>query len=116
MTDVQDEDDRIKSLKKHIAEINREKQQIIGVVSHDLKSPLNRVFALVQLLAMDNKNLTSEQKQYLDMIHQVVVDGLSMIRNLVDYRNLEFRGLDIKLEEVDLPAFMKTSVRNFKVL
>lgn len=112
MTEVQD-DDRIKALKKNIADINREKQQIVSVVSHDLKSPLNRVFALVQLLNLDDSNLTTEQKQYLSMIHQVVADGLSMIRNLVDYRNLEFRSIDIRPEEIDIADFMKTTVRNF---
>jgi len=112
MTEVQD-DDRVQALKKTIADINREKQQIVSVVSHDLKSPLNRVFALVQLLNLDDSNFTDEQKQYLNMIHQVVADGLSMIRNLVDYRNLEYRGIDIRLEQIDVGDFMKTTVRSF---
>lgn len=113
MAEIHDEEDRIKSLKKTIADINREKQQIISVVSHDLKSPLNRIFALMQLLSMDKSNLTQDQKHYLDLIHQVTADGLSMIRNLVDYRNLEYRGIDIKPEEIDLSDFVRTTVRNF---
>lgn len=112
MTEVED-DDGIQALKKTIADINREKQQIVSLVSHDLKSPLNRVFALVQLLNLDDSNLTNEQKQYLNMIHQVAADGLSMIRNLVDYRNLEYRGIDIRPEAIDLADFMKTTVRSF---
>ena len=116
MAKVHEEEDRIAFLKKTLSEVNREKQQIIGVVSHDLKSPLNRILALVQLLEMDDKNFTPEQKQYLDLIHQVVADGLSMIRNLVDYRNLEYRGIEIQSEEIDLLAFMKTTIRNFVFL
>lgn len=106
----------LESLRKTIAEIEKEKQQIISIVSHDIKAPLNRIFALVQLLHMSEENLTEEQQQYLDKIHQVVADGLSMIRNLVDYRNLEYRKIDINPEEIDLKDFMTTTVKNFKSL
>jgi two-component system sensor histidine kinase/response regulator len=106
----------LESLRKTIAEIDKEKQQIISIVSHDIKAPLNRIFALVQLLHMSEENLTDEQQQYLDKIHQVVADGLSMIRNLVDYRNLEYRKIDINPEEIDVKDFMTTTVKNFKSL
>jgi signal transduction histidine kinase len=108
--------DDTESLKKIIEEIDKEKQQIISIVSHDIKAPLNRVFALVQLLHLEEKNLTSDQQQYLDKIHQVVVDGLSMIRNLVDYRNLEYRKIEIHEEEININNFMTSTVRNFKTL
>ena len=55
-------------------------------------------------------------QQYLDKIHQVVVDGLGMIRNLVDYRNIEYRGIDIHFEEINLKEFMHKSVKNFRAL
>jgi len=108
--------DELESLKKTIDEIEKEKQQIISIVSHDIKAPLNRIFALVQLLHMSEENLTNEQQQYLDKIHQVVADGLSMIRNLVDYRNLEYRKIDINLEEIDVRDFITSTVKNFKSL
>ncbi|HNP95949.1 MAG TPA: hypothetical protein PKJ63_09985, partial [Cyclobacteriaceae bacterium] len=50
---------------QQLSELNIEKQQIIGVVSHDLKGPFNRIFALIQLMNMSNDNLTDDQKEYL---------------------------------------------------
>lgn len=116
MAEVQADSERIKLLEKTIEEINREKQQIISIVSHDLKAPLNRIFALVQLLHMDESNLTADQHQYLDKVHQVVADGLSMIRNLVDYRDLEYRTIEIHPEEIDITDLVKTAVRTFESL
>jgi two-component system sensor histidine kinase/response regulator len=109
-------DNQIELLQKTIADIDKEKQQIISIVSHDIKAPLNRIFALVQLLHMSEENLTGEQQQYLDKIHQVVADGLSMIRNLVDYRNLEYRKIEVNPEEINIRDFMTTTVKNFKTL
>ncbi len=49
-----------KEIQKHVKELeqrndelqklNQEKQQIISVVSHDLKGPFNRIIALIQLM------------------------------------------------------------------
>jgi signal transduction histidine kinase len=108
--------DDTESLKKIIEELDKEKQQIISIVSHDIKAPLNRIFALVQLLHLGEENFTLDQQQYLDKIHQVVADGLSMIRNLVDYRNLEYRKIEIHEEEINVNNFMTSTVRNFKTL
>jgi len=116
MVEASEEHESISNLLKSIEELNKEKQQIISIVSHDIKAPLNRIYALVQLLHMGSETLTAEQQQYLDKIHQVVADGLSMIRNLVDYRNIEYRGIDLHLEEINIRTFVQTTVRNFKSL
>ena len=42
------EENPIDLLKETIADLDKEKQQIISIVSHDIKAPLNRIFALPQ--------------------------------------------------------------------
>lgn len=93
-----------------------EKQVILSVVSHDIKAPFNRIFALVQLLAFDKEKLTPEHKDYLGKIHQVVADGLGLIRNLVDYRNIEYRGIEILPEKIDVSYLATSAVRNIRSL
>ena len=102
------------SLHKKIEELEREKQQIISLVSHDIKAPLNRIFALVQLLQMDNENLNNEQRSFLDKMHLVVADGLGLIRNLVDYRNLEYRKSELLIEKVNLQQLIQLVIKNFQ--
>ncbi len=50
---------------QELEDLNQEKSQLIGLVSHDLKGPFNRIFALVQLMNMSKGNLTDDQKEYL---------------------------------------------------
>lgn len=99
---------------QQLNELNLEKQQIIGVVSHDLKGPFNRIFALIQLLKMSAKNLSDEQKEYLEKINQVSVDGLSMVRNLLDSRQLEDRLYEMEMEDLKLEAFVNSFVHNYR--
>jgi signal transduction histidine kinase len=104
------------SLHMKIEELEREKQQIISLVSHDIKAPLNRIFALVQLLQMDSDNLNDDQRNFLDKMHLVVADGLGLIRNLVDYRNLEYRKSELLIEKVNLHQLIQLVIKNFQTV
>jgi len=96
--------------------LNIEKQQIISVVSHDLKGPFNRIFALIQLMTLSTENLSKDQKEYLDKMHQIVADGLSMIRNLLDNRRLDEKAIDFVPENVNLSILISLLVKNYKTL
>lgn len=110
------EENETESLRHKLEELDREKQQIISLVSHDIKAPLNRVFALVQLMLLEDSNLTEEQHGYLDKMHLVVADGLGLIRNLVDYRNLEYKRIELLIEQVNLTQLVQQTIKNFQAV
>jgi signal transduction histidine kinase len=101
---------------KEVGDLVHEKQQLIGLVSHDLKGPFNRIFALIQLMELTNANLAEEQREYLGKIHQIVADGLSMIRNLLDNRRLEEQGIDQTPEQINLAMALGSLVKNYRTL
>ncbi len=101
---------------KQVGELVHEKQQLIGLVSHDLKGPFNRIFALIQLMEITSENLTSEQREYLGKIHQIVADGLGMIRNLLDNRRLEDQGIDLMPEPLNLVTVLGSLIKNYRAL
>lgn len=101
-------------LLKKIEQLEVEKQQLISLVSHDLRSPLNRAFALAELLLMDPGVLSDFQQDYLEKMRLVIADGLSMMRNLVDYRNLEFRSIDILPSTINIAEYVDKLVREYQ--
>lgn len=101
---------------RQVGDLVYEKQQLIGLVSHDLKGPFNRIFALIQLMELTAHNLTPEQRDYLGKIHQIVADGLSMIRNLLDNRKLEDQGIDFAPTALNLSTVLGSLVKNYRAL
>jgi len=101
---------------KQVGDLVHEKQQLIGLVSHDLKGPFNRIFALIQLMEITSENLTNEQREYLGKIHQIVADGLGMIRNLLDNRRLEDQGIDLTPEPLNLATLLGSLIKNYRTL
>jgi|DewCreStandDraft_4_1066084.scaffolds.fasta_scaffold50984_3 signal transduction histidine kinase len=93
--------------------LEQEKQQLISLISHDLRSPFNRLQALIQLLQMNDANLTADQKIYLEKMHIVVADALAMMRNLMDYRSLELGLLNLQPEEISVKELLAGVMKNF---
>lgn len=99
-----------------LQKLNQEKIQLISLVSHDLKGPFNRIFALTQLMNSSSENLTNEQKEYLGKIHQIAVDGLGMVRNILDNRKLDDKGIEFNHLEFDLSIFIYSLVKNYRAV
>ncbi len=103
--------------KKLLDQSLEEKQQLIGLVSHDLKGPFNRIFALAQLLSMSPGNFTEEQNDYIGKIHQISSDGLAMLRNLLDNRRFEDKGnIDLMIEKINFSMAVSNLVKNYRTL
>jgi signal transduction histidine kinase len=102
--------------KNELEDLFLQNKQIIGVVSHDLKGPFNRIFALVHLIGLSPENFTPDQRDYLNKIHQVVADGLGMIRNLLDNRRLEDKGIEFFNEKLNLVTLLGGLVKNYQIL
>jgi signal transduction histidine kinase len=96
-------------------QLNHEKKQLILLVSHDLKGPFNRIFALTQLLEMTG-TFSDEQKEYINKMYSIVGDGLNMVRNIVDVRRIEEKGLDPYPEKLNLPAVILPIIKQYNVL
>ena len=114
--EIQKQNRELEYRNKLLQELNIEKQHIIGVVSHDLKGPFNRIFAIIQLMSMSSGNLGEDQKEYLGKIHQIVVDGLSMIRNLLDNQKLEDTGIDMRPELLNFNMVLTPLIKQYQSL
>ncbi len=101
---------------QELQKLNQEKLQVISLVSHDLKGPFNRIFALIQLINLGKGNLTDEQMDYLGKIHQITADGLGMVRNLLDNRRLEDKGIEFKDVALDLSQLVTSLAKNYNAV
>jgi signal transduction histidine kinase len=83
-----------------LQELHREKDGLIGVVAHDLRSPLQRIEGLSNLLKHLGP-LVAEQEQVVDNIKKVCRDGSGLIRDLLDINQYEtVKTLDLRDTEI----------------
>lgn len=99
-----------------VKDLMEKNNNLIRIVSHDLKSPINRIFALTQLIQEDSQNLSDNQKEYIGKTHQTIADMNSMIRNLLDTRWLDDTSLDLRTEKINLSLALNTLIKSFQPL
>lgn len=86
---------------------DKEKDRILKAVSHDMRSPVNSALALSELLLAD-ENITSDQKEYLELIKNSCAGALSLTKDLLEIATLSKEN--IKKDFVDINQFVSDNV------
>lgn len=92
-----------------MVQLHAEKNNIIRVVSHDLKAPLNRINGLAQLIQIDPDN----QAIYLKYIADVVADGTRLIQDLLDISAIENNRLILRKSLFNLADDLQEVVNSY---
>ncbi|MDH5476015.1 MAG: sensor histidine kinase [Cyclobacteriaceae bacterium] len=87
-----------------LKQLNNEKDGMIDIVAHDLKSPFNNILGLSQLMKLSGK-LNQEQDEYLNQIESVVGGGVNLIHDLLDMHAYDYEGFQPNFSKVSLGVF-----------
>jgi signal transduction histidine kinase len=97
---------QLKQKSDSLEEENREKTSILNIVSHDLRSPLNKIKGLTDLMKLSG-GLSTEQNEYVTHIVRSVSDGNQLIRHLLDSESLNNeKQKNIEITPIDLQSFL----------
>jgi signal transduction histidine kinase len=95
-----------------LSDLNHEKDTLMGIVAHDLKSPLNRIKGITDLMDFEGP-LSSDQKSYLKMISDATQSGLDLITDLLDVHMLEENAVP-NYSSFDISEFILEKTEAFK--
>ena len=87
------------------------KNQFIGHISYELRTPLTNIIGFSELLANPIfGDLTARQKDYLDDIAFSSKTLLAIIDDILDLATIDAGGLELKLETVDVRALIDRAI------
>ena len=87
--EISEKNDQLAFSNDSLEEMNIEKNNVLSVVAHDLKTPLGNIQGLIELMNLNKDNLTKDQSEYLELISKVVSDGIGMVNNMLDVHKIE---------------------------
>lgn len=98
----------------HLEQINQLKTEFVSVISHELKTPLASIQGYAEILNMESKNLTEDQKGDISEIHKNARILSSIVNDLLDTQKLELHKLVLSKSQVDINKLIDGLIFGFK--
>ncbi len=84
-------------------ELNNEKNALLGIAAHDMKTPLGTILTITELLEDTNHPPnTEETRAFSSMIRQTAERMLGLVRQVLDMNMIEEGRLQLSLQDFDL--------------
>lgn len=94
----------LESINRQLLSLNQEKNSLIGIVAHDLRSPAASVMSALQLLQLQPELTRDEQLELFNMMEDFLNKQLSMVSRILDNQALETGVIDVRKQTVDVTA------------
>jgi signal transduction histidine kinase len=88
-----------------LVKLNDEKNDFLGIATHDLKAPIAGISALVQVMKMEG-NLEPKKLNYLDHISESCDRMQRLISDLLDLNRIERGTSSIEVESADIAKLL----------
>jgi signal transduction histidine kinase len=95
--------------------LNDEKNEFLGIVSHDLKNPIAGIRGMADILLSDESGMSVEQRQYfLTAIVNTSDRMFELVKNLLDVNAIERGGKMLNIVYVDVAPMVEFAVKAYE--
>lgn len=101
---------------QELKELDQEKNHLIGVVAHDLRSPINQVRGLLELIKLSQEEINPEQESHMKMASQSLLRLDKMISRILDVNAMEQEAPDLHMEQLDVAQLLEQVVTSYREL
>jgi len=107
-----------KKLVRTLQEVDRQKNEFVSMVSHELKTPLVPISGYAQMLKNSNLlgQLTPEQLEAVDEIYSSSKRLQQLIDDIMVAQKLEMGKLMFKKEDIDIQELIADQIKDFELL
>ncbi|MTI21788.1 transporter substrate-binding domain-containing protein, partial [Fulvivirga sp. RKSG066] len=99
---------------KLMTQYNDEKNNLIKILAHDLRSPINHIQGLANLYKLENRELTKSNEEIINKIVSSSDRLLNMISKILDIDAIEANRVNILEEKVDLSELLDQVIVAFE--
>ncbi|QSE98955.1 tetratricopeptide repeat-containing sensor histidine kinase [Fulvivirga lutea] len=111
---INEQKQEIEKINKNLVELNEEKNDLIGIVAHDLKSPLNQIAGMLDIIKMTASDKDDDQKELVEKIDKSAKRMKSMVTQILDVNAIESKSLNMNIISVATTTFLTEIIDRFE--
>lgn len=100
---------------QNLMRLNEEKNNFLGITTHDLKAPLAGIAGLLELMKLESDTLTPKHQEYIQLMQLTCEDLQRLISDLLDLSRIEQGTTRVNMEAIDVKAVLKQLEDRFRV-
>ena len=104
--------DELEKLNQEVLEAAAEKERFVASMSHEVRTPMNGIFGMVNLLL--EMDLEETQREYLETIHASSESLLNIVDDILDYAKLNSGEFQLRPRNFDLSRLMREALSVYK--
>ncbi len=109
--------DELLTKNEELLKLDEEKNELLGIAAHDLRSPLSTMSGYFSLLSDSlEENTIPHQDKIIPAISSMLDFSLNLITDVLDYTKVESGNLHLKKENLDIVSFMNQTIELANVL
>ncbi|MCV9387628.1 ligand-binding sensor domain-containing protein [Reichenbachiella ulvae] len=112
--EIAEQKEMLASQNLELRQLNKEKNDLIGMVAHDLRTPLNNIKGLVSLIEISEDSLSEETEESIQLIHESTDRLRGMITKTLDVNAIEARTINLKKSYFEINELLKEVAYNFR--
>jgi CheY-like chemotaxis protein len=101
----------LRNMVAELTDLNRMKDNLLAVCSHDLRSPLNGILGFTDML-LEKENMSHEDRESLNHIKASGNVLLGLINDILDLSKAKSEKAELKMSPVNLANVIQTSVNS----
>jgi signal transduction histidine kinase len=111
---IETKSQQVEKRNERLIALNEEKNNLVKILAHDLRTPINHIVGLVQVLLIKNNELPHDQKMLIQQVIEASLRLNKMISNILDIDALENDRVKIFIDDVIISSLIKQIVSSFE--
>jgi signal transduction histidine kinase len=104
---------QVEQRNQHLLALDEEKNNLIKILAHDLRSPITQIQGLAQIVMIENGSLNEDQKSMMQKIMDTSQRLNKMITHILDIDALENNRVTVFSEEINITSLARQVVSSF---
>ncbi len=106
---------RLKQLNEQLDAAMKEKDILMGMIAHDLRSPINKIQGLLNVLKAD-QTISDSSQEVVNMVHEITEDSKTLTRDLLEINQIESGTSRKRSDDISIEGFINEIVFHFQAM